>query len=297
MTSKGLRLAFCALSGVAVAIACHSDAWIGAEKPVPPDATVPVPDSRPPPVKPPDGASPCERVMCGNRLLACGDCDDNDHDGKTDMDDPECLSPCQNNEETFANPMPGQGHGMCRLDCYFDQDDGFGNDDCVYSHICDPLSVAPDFPPEGMSCAHNPDEKLPQGRDCNTPQSNKCVSVCGALTPNGCDCFGCCKIPGTESYVFIGSTDEAGNPTCNSESINNKALCKPCTPVPSCQNDCKACELCFGKRVLPAGCGQEGPSCGTPDCPPSAPSCGLECLPACPTGRSCVTGCCLEPPR
>jgi hypothetical protein len=295
MTSKGLRPALCALSGVVVAVACQSDAWIGAERPAPSDAAVS--ESGPPPMKPPDGAPECEKVMCGNRMVACGDCEDNDHDGKIDMDDPECLGPCQTVEDSFANPMPGQGHGMCRLDCYFDQDDGFGNDDCVYSHKCDVLSQPPDYPPEGVSCAYNPDEKLPQGRSCTTPQTEKCVSVCKPLTPNGCDCFGCCKIPGTNSAVFIGSVDDADTPTCDSAHITDMKRCKPCTPVDSCLNDCKECELCFGKRVLPPGCGQEGPACAAPECPPSSAGCGLECLPACTTGRSCITGCCTEPPR
>jgi len=301
MTPKGLRFIFCAVGGAAVATACTSDAWIGAERPAPIEAGRPAPveaavsESGGPPVRPKDAAA-CEMVYCGKRISACGDCADNDRDGKVDMDDPECLSPCQAAEDTFANTMPGQGHGSCTLDCYFDQDNGLGNDDCEWSHICDSLSVAPDFPPEGMACAYDPSHKFPRGGTCATGQSDKCRSVCAPLTPNGCDCFGCCEIPGEARSVFIGSVDEAGNPTCDSAHISDKTRCKPCTPVPSCKNDCENCELCFGKRALPASCG-DGPSCVAPECPPNAAPCGQECLPNCTDGRSCITGCCTEPPR
>jgi hypothetical protein len=296
MTLKGLRFIFCACSGVAVAGACTSDAWIGAERPAPVDAGMS--ESGRPPVNPmPEDAGACVRVLCGKRLAACGDCDDNDGDGLVDMNDPDCIGPCQTGEDTFANLQPGQGHGSCTLDCYFDQDNGIGNDDCEWSHKCDELSVPPDYPPEGMGCAYNPDEKFPRGGTCTSPQSDKCVSVCGPLTPNGCDCFGCCKAPGAETAVFIGSVDEAGKPTCDSAHLNDKTRCKPCTQVESCVNSCKNCELCFGKRALPPSCGQQGPACVAPECPPNAAPCGLECLPTCTTGSSCITGCCTEPPR
>ena len=173
-------------SAVAAA-ACTEDAWIGAERPALRDAGTTRPDA--PATAPPDArpsrpdAGACVVTPCGKRIYACGDCVDNDGDGAIDMADPECLGPCQNAEDTFANPMPGQGHGGCALDCYFDQDNGFGNDDCEWSHACDPLSVAPDFPPEGMACAYDPSLKLARGASCTTAQSDKCRSVCGPLTP------------------------------------------------------------------------------------------------------------------
>src|ERR1041385_4943073 len=113
------------------------------------------------------------------------------------MDDPDCLGPCQNSESMFFGGIPGQNNAGCVQDCYFDQDSGSGNDDCLWSHKCDPRSVAPDFPPEGAAWAYDPNTVVPrQGRagDCASlqVQTATCNAVCGPLTPNGCDCFGCC---------------------------------------------------------------------------------------------------------
>jgi hypothetical protein len=293
MTTLAARLSAVAVLGVVAAGACTRDAWIGFELPRGSAGN----GGRD--AGPLTDAGECQRVSCGTHVFKCGDCIDNDDDGKVDMDDPECLGPCQNDETTFANPMAGQGHGSCALDCYFDQDNGSGNDDCEWSHICDPLAVAPDYPPEGPACAYDPNHKLTRAQTCasltTAGQSDRCGSVCGPLTPNGCDCFGCCDFPGAGT-VFIGSVDDAGKPTCDLEHIADPTRCKPCTQVPSCTNHCEKCELCVGKRAPDPGCNTGG-SCVAPECGPLLTPCGLECLPECTDGRSCITGCCIEPPR
>ena len=294
MTRSGVRFAFSALASVALAVACMNDAWIGAQRPVPlgygGDAGTSGTGGEPV-THPEASTSTCKQVLCAKGLAACGNCIDDDGDGKIDMDDPECLSPCQAAENTFANPRVDRGEGSCVIDCYFDLDNGIGNDDCVWSHKCDMLS------PEGEACAYAPNERLPRGADCNTAQSAKCLSVCGPLVPNGCDCFGCCKIADTDRAVYIGSVDAAGMPSCDLEHINDDTRCKPCTPHPSCFNPCDNCELCFGRRTLPASCTAGAPTCPAPSCSAGTPACGEDCLPSCPDGRSCVTGCCAEPPR
>jgi hypothetical protein len=215
------------------------------------------------------------------------------------MADPECLGPCQDDERTFATPLPGQGHGSCALDCYFDQDNGSGNDDCEWSHACDLLSVAPDYPPEGIACAYDATHRLTRGQTCAsvtaTGQSDRCRSVCVPLTPNGCDCFGCCSFTAGHA-VFIGSVDDQGNPSCDLEHIADPTRCKPCTQEPSCANPCDSCEICVGKRTLEPGC-MGGGACVAPKCGTLLEPCGLDCLPGCPAGFACVTGCCIEPPR
>ena len=42
------------------------------------------------------GTRVCTRIVCGasGEIEECGDCMDNDSDGIYDMEDPECLSPC-----------------------------------------------------------------------------------------------------------------------------------------------------------------------------------------------------------
>lgn len=235
----------------------------------------------------------CHVTHCQDHLYDCGDCVDNDGDGLIDMDDPDCLGPCQNSEEEFFGNIPGQNNGNCVQDCYFDQDSGGGNDDCAWSHSCDPLS------PQAQSCSYDPTTTIPRGAragDCSTlqqTQSAQCATVCGPLTPNGCDCFGCCQIPGAPTAVWLGSVDQNGN-HCDLAHVADPSRCRPCTQVTACLNPCDTCELCVGKRTLPSGCGQGG--CETPVCPPAYQPCGTPCLPACQTGEICVTGCCIRPP-
>jgi len=246
-----------------------------------------------------DAPSGCRRTSCQNHVYQCGNCFDDDGDGLVDMDDPDCLGPCQNSEDSFSG-IPGQNNQECTQDCYFDQDSGSGNDDCIWSHKCDPLSVAPDYPPEGASCAYDPNATVPrQGRagDCatlRTTQSAQCLNVCGPLTPNGCDCFGCCTVSGSGPF-WLGSVFAQGSPSCDIDHIADPTRCKPCTQVTACLNPCEDCELCVGKRVLPASCSSGG--CVTPSCPAGLTPCGTPCLPGCPSGQACITGCCVTAPH
>ena len=293
--TRSTRAAATALAAALVVFGgCTHDAFIGAERPSSSTTGVDAAAGRPPvadahvDVRADARPGPCVQVSCAGVVAACGNCEDDDHDGKVDMDDPECLGPCQNSETTFASVRPGRG--ACTLDCYFDQDEGFGNDDCVWSHKCDPLA------PEGVACAFDPSMKLPHGASCTDSQSPKCQTVCGPLTPNGCDCFGCCDFGGPTS-VFLGSADAAGNPSCDLAHVSDPTRCKPCTQVPTCQNLCDPCEVCVGRREPPSSCGNPGSACVVPSCPMGVAACGQDCLPPCASGLSCVTGCCIAPPR
>ncbi len=203
----------------------------------------------------PDAAEPeqCAIEQCQDKLYACGDCQDNDGDGLTDMDDPECLGPCQNAEETFAGEIPGGNAAPCLHDCYFDQDTGSGNDDCRWDHRCDPEE------PE-TGCEFDPDVNIVgTGLTCNelgVAQSQACEDFCAPLTPPGCDFFGCCELPaGTGNYVWIGSEDENGDPSCDSDSLFNPERCHSCTPLGDPYfKPCGPCELCAGMTELPPEC-------------------------------------------
>jgi hypothetical protein len=97
----------------------------------------------------------------------------------------------------------------------------------------------------------------------------------------------------------------------------------PCIKSTGCNNDCGRCELCIGKTTLPPDCnpgtggtagtggtgtggtaGTTGGSgggggtggCPTPTCGAGIQPCGVACLPGCPAGRYCLTGCCVAPP-
>lgn len=235
----------------------------------------------------------CEVRACQNHIYACGDCVDNDGDNLVDAEDPDCFGPCHNLEDGFFGGIPGQTGGGCRQDCYFDQDSGSGNDQCEWDHTCDPLAVSPNFGPSGESCEYDAGTTIgapPRScDDARSEQSVECRASCGPLTPNGCDCFGCCNIPGAPTAVWLGSELD-GAPSCNRDSLADPSRCRPCTQVGGCLNPCEECELCIGKRSLPDSCGDGG----TQVCPAGAPPCSLGGQSPCPGGMYCVTGCCIE---
>jgi hypothetical protein len=264
------------------------------------------------------GAGGCQQLTCQGKVRACGNCLDDDGDGKADMDDPDCLGPCHNAEDRYENAIPGGNQAPCKQDCYFDQDTGTGNDECYWSHSCDPKE------PE-LGCTYSANANVPgTSKSCGelqTAQSNLCGSYCGPLTPNGCDCFGCCELPsGTGKYVWLGTEDASGNATCTRETVDDPTKCAPCTPVASCLNTCERCELCLGKTELPADCvppppdggvgtggtagtagtsgtGGTGGTCFAPLCAAGVQACGVSCLPDCPPDYACITGCCQFVPQ
>jgi hypothetical protein len=238
-------------------------------------------------------------TVCVNQVYDCGDTLDNDGDGLTDWQDPDCLGACDNTEDSYHHGIPGSQPPKCLIDCFFDSDSGNGSDECFWSHRCDPLEQTPPGNPEPSSvCMYDPAENIPgTNATCEevaAQQNDVCLSTCGPATPNGCDCFGCCEMPaGSGKYAWMGSKDEAtGDPTCSSVVADDPTLCRPCTPVMGCLNPCAPCELCIGKTTLP-------PECAGPDgtlqqeCPEGILPCGFDCQVACPGGTYCLTGCCM----
>ncbi len=243
-------------------------------------------------------AHECQLSACQGKVYRCGDCRDNDGDGLIDSDDPECTGPCDDTEDSYYGGIPGQNNAPCRQDCYFDQDTGAGDDQCYWSHECDPYSVAPDFPPSGDShCAYQPDVKIPgtdaSCQELSETQQGRCLDVCLPLTPNGCDCFGCCELPAQSgNYVWIGSsTQNVG--TCDEAHLDDPTACHPCTQVTSCLNKCDACEVCVGRTTPLADCGSSNPL----RCPNGYAACGQPGEPDCDLGYYCTTGCCVPTPR
>jgi len=236
-----------------------------------------------------DGACSCALIMCDGRVTACGDCTDNDGDGLVDNDDPECLGPCDNYEgEELLSGVGGETGEQCKADCYFDFGNGAGNDDCQWSRSCDPLEPK-------VQCTY--DEGLLGSKDCPETQSELCGDICMPLTPNGCDCFGCCTFPelagmgpgGGDGYVYIGS--ESG---CTFDTVSDPASCQACTPAGNCLNTCERCEICLGKPTIPEDCFPGSGGTGGDRCPIGKQECGLPGDPACPAGAFCLTGCCTD---
>ena len=252
-----------------------------------------------------DGTSfSCQPISCREKILECGDCVDNDGDGLTDWRDPECLGPCDNTEGAgLSSGVGGETRQTCSLDCYFDFGNGAGNDRCNWDHRCDPLTPEPE-------CAYEPDRL--ESRDCPIPQDSRCEDLCLELTPNGCDCFGCCTFPelaqagpnGDRGFVWIGHLDADNVSTCTLDTLSDEASCPRCTPVANCLNECGRCELCVGKTELPDDCfdppaqsGGEEMGGGQPPsenlrCPEGVQACGHQRDDPCAEGYYCVTGCC-----
>jgi hypothetical protein len=204
--------------------------------------------------------------FCGNAIFECGDLLDNDMDGLIDLHDPDCLSPCDDKEVEYLIDLP-TGSDDCFLDCYFDSNGGKGDDLCNLRMPCDPLE-----PQANTGCPYDPNYQ-----NCD-PQVEPCLGNCQPLTPNGCDCFGCCFLAG--EYRLLDS-----GPDCSAATPEN---CHLCTPHFECANPCEPenCELCFGQTIadLPLGCVD-------PACPNGVDSCSDPY--ACGPGLTCKAGCCL----
>jgi len=218
---------------------------------------------------------------------------DNDGDGLVDDKDPECLGPCDDTEgPVLLTGTPGETGNQCKADCYFDRGNGSGAGECEWNRKCDPL-----MPKD--QCDYDPTPQI-----CPETQPDGCEDSCGVLTPNGCDCFGCCTFPELDGgYVFLGS--ETGNEgTCTLADVNTPELCRPCTPAGNCLNTCERCELCIGKTEIPADCfpgtggsggsGGMAGSGGGERCPVGKQVCGLPGDAPCPGGSFCLTGCCTD---
>jgi hypothetical protein len=186
-------------------------------------------------------------------------------DGKVDGADPECTTPCDDDEGSFKTLLPGQNED-CKSDCYWDGDSGQGNDKCEWNLKCDPKN-----PGNVIGCEYDPNFKF-----CDFMQPQQCLDVCGPITPNGCDCFGCCEIDG-EFYYLDGME-------CD---LQNLDACDTCTFHPGCNNPCEPeeCELCFGQdpEDLPEECKE-------PKCDEDAQPCFEDA--DCMMGQFCQTGCC-----
>ncbi len=213
-----------------------------------------------------EGLDP-EAILCGNKVFACGDTIDNDDDGKIDLADPECISPCDDNEASFQTDLPGQNND-CKADCYFDDNSGGGDDKCEWNLKCDPEN-----PGAQVGCEYDPDFGM-----CETQMPPECLDFCVPLVPNGCDCFGCCEIEG--QFIYLDSS-----PDC---SLDNLEGCEACTFFEDCNNPCipEDCELCFGQDPddLPEECDE-------PTCPEGQTSCGGQG--DCALGEFCQAGCCF----
>ncbi len=214
-------------------------------------------------------------VMCGDVLCQCNDGMDNDENGLIDGADPECTGPFDNDESSFATGISGDNKDPKWQDCFFDGNSGAGDDQCRYHTEC------------------ITGERMTTDPSCTV--SDDCLEFCGARTPNGCDCFGCCTITtegGDTVNVMIADT-------CDLDNIDDTEACPRCTPDKECVNDCDTCELCPGKTAedLPEECTPDTGEGGSGGAPPTHTCDGgqtvCESSTECQAGYYCSQGCCL----
>ncbi len=234
----------------------------------------------------------------------CGDCIDNDMDGKIDGFDPECAGPLDNREDSFATGIPGDNSDATMQDCFFDGNSGQGGGDCN-QHVCCLLQAADKAECEAL----NPDSNSMQYNraDCYKPFGSAdvpagCTANCGPLAPPGCDCFGCCTVcSGTGCRDILLNT--AVSPTCDQTNITDPGPdgvdntgdepCRRCVKntmcgSPECDGgDASSCILCPGQdpSTLPSSCS------GDSTCPSGIMECAADG--SCPTDLYCSSGCCV----
>jgi hypothetical protein len=213
----------------------------------------------------------------------CNNCVDDDADGLTDGQDPECTGGADNDEDSFATGIPGDNIDTVKQDCFFDGNSGSGDDGCEI-HVCCLLGAS-----DQQSCPFGANQYDPA--ECDDPQVQTCIDVCGPLTPPGCDCFGCCTVcdPVTNVCVDI-TTNPATAPDCEQEVLDDPVLCPRCTKVADCGTPCdpENCILCPGQTEedLPDNCNEAM-------CPAGLEPCG-GIDESCPEGQYCSNGCCIS---
>jgi hypothetical protein len=238
-----------------------------------------------------DGGGTPDAVVggdCGADKPQCNNCMDDDRDGLADGFDPECTGVMDDDEGSFATGIPGDNIDAKKQDCFFDGNsgaDGTGGHGqistcCLLADGECPTALGGDDK-DGVG---NFDRKT----DCE--YNDDAVEECAALTPPGCDCFGCCTV-----CVEAGCFDVLGNATvaagCNQETVGTDD-CLECIKQEVCTGgECNAeeddCVLCPGETAedLPK-------SCEVNECPGDATPCtsgGSECSDI----EYCQAGCCV----
>lgn len=156
-----------------------------------------------------------DSAQCANNI-------DDDQDGLSDLDDPKCKLPGDNDESSFGSGVPGDDNNdPWSLDCWFDLNSGSGDDNCEM-HACCML--------EGPC----PAEYLPfDPNQCVASQ--QCIEACAPQTRQECDCFGCCQIcDASVSGCYEVFVNPSVSPACELYVIDDPSLCKPCSRNASC---------------------------------------------------------------
>ncbi len=287
-----MKTALLASLALLVATACGDDTSSDGDTGDAGDADAPdggdAPDDGMPIDAPPTPPQGCTEPVPGNPQ--CSNCIDDDGDGYIDVFDIHCSGPLDNNEASFSTGIPGDNIDAVNQDCFFDGNSGAGNDGCSI-HVCCLLGAATvEACPIGANQYDPAECPPPLGTE---DLSQQCIETCGALTPPGCDCFGCCTVcdPADPSQCYDIITNPNVSPNCTEENLDDPTQCVRCTQTESCgPSECggDTCILCPGQSPedLPDTCNETA-------CPVDSPSCADGV--ACPDGSYCGSSfCCIS---
>jgi hypothetical protein len=259
----------------------------------------------------------------GTHVCQCNDTLDNDNDGFSDVQDPNCAAGPFTDSEAGTGTSGGCGTTQC-TNCQDDDGDGLtdsadpectgglDNDESTYAtgipgdnsdackqdcffdgnsgagddHCNWDLKCDPASPGEYLGCPYDPGFN-----NCQDTQVQACIDYCKVTAPNGCDCFGCCTVYDNNDMPH----DVKLVDTCSVENLNDPMLCPACTKTDACNNPCELCEYCLGKAPTDPSCFQSIPDAGPlpdgappPDAaPPIVNTCGdgvTPCIPGDPNG-------------
>jgi hypothetical protein len=218
---------------------------------------------------------------CSPENYQCNNCEDDDGDNLVDGEDPECTGSIDDDEGSFATGIPGDNKDDKWQDCFFDGNSGAGDDNCRW-HTCCALGIE-----DGEDCPV--DNKFDPDKDC-PEQTQECIDYCGALTPPGCDCFGCCTVCDTDGCEDI-YINPAVSPDCDQETLHDPEVCMQCVKSDECGGDeqeCGGCVLCPGQTEedLPEACD------GMNECPGGETTCEVSA--DCGDSQYCSSGCCIN---
>ena len=166
----------------------------------------------------------------------CSDNKDNDGDKLIDMADPGCTGWLDNDESSYATGIPGDNKDPCNQDCFFDGNSGSGDDKCEWNLKCDAKNPG-FYLYAGKKCLYDAAYKK-----CPATQPAQCLNFCLPVTPNGCDCFGCCTLSHNGYSATVRLTA-----SCTPQLLTDVNKCVRCTQVKACLNPCGPCEVCIGK--------------------------------------------------
>ncbi|HEY8145774.1 MAG TPA: hypothetical protein VIG06_24005 [Kofleriaceae bacterium] len=217
---------------------------------------------------------------CSATNYECNNCVDDDGDDLIDGDDPECTGSIDDDESSFATGIPGDNKDDKWQDCFFDGNSGAGDDNCRW-HTCCALELDK---PEDCPV----DRKFDPDTDC-PEQTQECIEYCGALTPPGCDCFGCCTVCDADGCEDI-YINPAVSPDCDQDTLHDPEVCMQCNKAADCGGDeeCGGCVLCPGQTEedLPDECD------GMNECPGGETPCDVSA--DCGDAQYCSAGCCIS---